>query len=165
MGAGKMERAERATSISALVGFFFLSVLGIFMFLFAEGISAFFIPGETETIKSAALFLRFIALSFGSIGIYKPMLGAFRGAGNTISPMIFTIVLFWVIQYPLAYFLSKYTSFAEVGIWIAFPVASFVSAILIFIWFAKGSWKKKRIIEEIKVLEAVEEEAAIEGGI
>jgi len=165
MGAGKIERAERTAAISALVGFFSLSFLGVFMFVFAEGICSFFIPGETETIKSAALFLRFIVFSFGLIGIHQPILGVFRGAGNTISPMVFTVVLLWVVQFPLAYILSKHTGLAEVGIWIAFPVASFVSTILIFLWFVKGSWKEKRITEEIRVLERVSEETTIEGGI
>ena len=163
MGAGKIERAERTAAISSLVGFFSLSILGVFVFVFAEGISSFFIPGESETIQSASLFLRFVALSFGLIGIHQPILGVFRGAGNTISPMVFTLILFWVVQFPLAYTLSKHTCLAEIGIWIAFPVASFFSTILIFLWFAKGSWKKKRITEEIKVLEKVSEETIIGG--
>jgi len=163
MGAGKIERAERVTKISSLTGFFFLTLLGIFMFVFAKEISSVFIPGETETIQSSTLFLRIMALTFGLIGVHHSISGAFRGAGDTFTAMMFSIILLWVFQFPLAYLLSKYTSLAEVGIWISFPAANIIITALIYFWFQKGFWRKKKITEEIKVLEEVSTEATIGG--
>jgi Na+-driven multidrug efflux pump len=79
--------------------------------------------------------------------------------------MMLTLVATWVILFPLAYFLSQHTSLAEKGIWLAFPITDVLSAAITSIWFFKGSWKKKRITEEIKVIEKIGQEAILEEGI
>ena len=165
MGAGKTERAEKIVKVSALAGFIFLTMMGLFMFFFAESLSSFFIPGEIETIQSSVLFIKLMALTFGFIGLHMVISGAFRGAGSTLVSMMLSIISLWVLEFPLAYILSKYTNLAEVGLWIAFPIANIVGAAIAVLWFLKGSWKRKRITEKIKILERVTEEAIIEEGI
>ena len=162
MGAGKIDRAERVAKISAIVGFSTLTLAGVFTFIFAKEIVALFIPGEIATIQLSSMFLRIMSLSFGFIGIHQVLNGVFRGAGDTLTPMVLSIIFLWGIHLPLAYILSKYTSLAEVGIWIAYPISNVVIAFLILIWFIKGSWKKKKITEEIKILEKIKEEVIIE---
>jgi len=165
MGAGKIDRAERVAKISAKVGFFALSLVGIFIFVFAKEIAAFFIPGETTTIQSSSQFLRIMALSFGFIGIHQALNGVFRGSGNTLTSMILSIIFFFFLHLPSAYILSKYTSLADIGLWIAFPVANIIIAFLVLIWFIRGSWKKKKVTEEIKVEEKITKETIIEEGL
>jgi len=147
VGAGKMDRAEKTAKLSMLVGFLVLTVLGVLMFIFAEQISGFFIPGETETIRSSALFIRVMALSFGFIGIQMSLNGLFRGTGNTMISMVLSIISLWVLRFPLAYILSKHTNLAEVGIWAAFPIANVIAAGIAMVWFIKGTWKEKQIVD------------------
>ncbi|MDP2663946.1 MAG: MATE family efflux transporter [bacterium] len=165
MGAGKIERAEKTVKISLVVGFISLTMVGILMFIFAPEISAFFIPGEAETIESSSLFLRIIALTFGLVGIQQSLMGAFRGSGNTLASMFLSIFGLWMLRFPLAYILSKHTGLAEVGIWIAFPVSNIAAALVAALWFLKGTWKNKRITEEIKIAEKAVEETIIEEGL
>lgn len=165
IGAGKAERAERITKLSAFTGFSVLTVVGIITFFAANPISAFFIPGEAETIRLSAQFIKVMALSFGFIGIQMSLNGAFRGSGNTVISMILSIVSLWVLQFPLAYLLSMHTSFAETGIWIAFPVSNVIAAFIALLWFAKGTWKERKITEEVTMSRAVSKEALIEEGI
>jgi len=165
IGAGKIERAEKITKLSALIGFIILTIVGIIMFLFAKQISAIFIPGELETIQSSALFIKIMALTFGFIGIQMSLNGLFRGSGNTMISMVLSIVSLWVLRFPLAYILSKHTALAEVGLWIAFPAANVLAAIITVIWFMKGTWKQKQITEEIKLTEKTTEETIIEEGM
>jgi putative MATE family efflux protein len=165
MGAGKVERAEKTAKISVLVGFLALTILGLFSFLLAEPLVNIFIPGETETIQYGSLFLKFMAFAFGFICIQQVFAGAIRAAGSTFTSMMLTLVATWVILFPLAYFLSQHTSLAEKGIWLAFPITDVLSAAITSIWFFKGSWKKKRITEEIKVIEKIGQEAILEEGI
>ena len=165
MGAGKIERAEKIVKISALVGFAFLTVMGLFIFLFAKPLSSFFIPGETEAINSSVLFIKIMALTFGFIALQMVVSGTFRGAGSTRVSMMLSIISLWVLEFPLAYILSKHTGLAELGLWIAFPVANVIGAAISVFWFFKGSWKQKRITEEIKIVKKVSEEAIIEEGL
>ncbi len=165
MGVRKVERAERTVIISAFSAFFFLSVAGILMFIFARQMSLFFVPGEFETIEVATFLIRLMALSFGFIGVQMVAEGAFRGAGNTGIAMVLALITLWVLELPLAYFLSKYTSLAETGIWLAFPVANTIGSIVSIVWLSRGGWKKKKLTEEIKISEKVMEETVIEEGV
>jgi len=165
MGAKKIERAAKVVKISAMAAFLFLTLAGILMFLFAKQLSLFFVPGEFETIETTVLIIRLMALTFGFIGIQMVIEGAFKAAGSTIVSMVLSLATIWVVQFPLAYVLSNHTSLAEIGIWIAFPVANIVGGVMAIIWFSRGIWKNKKITEEIKISEKVLEEATIEEGI
>ncbi len=165
MGAGKISRAEKITKLSALFGFIILTIVGIIIFLFAKQISAIFIPGELETIQSSALFIKIMALTFGFIGIQMALNGAFSGSGNTMISMVLSIVSLWVLRFPIAYLISMHTHFAEVGIWIAFPAANVIAAIITVIWFSKGTWKQKKITDEMKQIYKTTEETIIEEGL
>ncbi len=165
IGAGKINRAEKITNLSAFVGFISLTIVGIIFFLFSKEISAIFIPGEIETIQSSALFIKIMALTFGFIGIQMSLNGLFRGSGNTMISMVLSIISLWVLRFPLAYILSKHTSLNEIGLWIAFPAANVIAAAITIILFLKGTWKQKQLTEEIKLTKEVTKETIIEEGI
>ena len=165
IGAGKTERVEKTVKLSAFMGFIILTIIGIIMFLFAKQISAIFIPGEIETIKSSALFIKIMALSFGFIGIEMSLNGLFRGSGNTMTSMVLSIVSLWVLRFPLAYILSQHTALAEIGLWIAFPITNVIAAIIAIVWFMKGTWKQKQVTKEIKLVDETIEETMIEEGM
>lgn len=165
MGAGKTKRAESIVKLGSLIGFVTLSIIGILFFIFAKQISGIFIPGEAETIAASALFIRIMALTFGFIGLQQVLNGAFRGSGNTMITMILSIVTLWVLRFPLAYILSHHTDLESIGIWIAYPLSNIAAGVVAIIWFAKGTWKKKKITEEIKLSEKTIEETIIEEGM
>ncbi|MCF6180740.1 MATE family efflux transporter [Lutibacter sp.] len=165
LGAGKTIRAEKIVKLSSLAGFIFLTIIGIITFIFAKEIATIFIPGELETIKSSTLFIKIMSLTFGFIGIQMALNGAFRGSGNTMISMVLSIISLWILRIPLAYILSKYTDFKTVGLWLAFPISNIIAAIITIIWFAKGTWKKKKITEEIKLKRDTTKETIIEEGL
>jgi putative MATE family efflux protein len=162
IGAKKLDRVEKVVKLSSLTNFIFLTLVGIIVFLFANQISAIFIPGEIETIRSSALFIKIMALAFGFIGVQQALSGALRGTGNTMVSMVLSIISLWILRFPLAYILSMQTKLAEVGLWIAFPVSNVVAAIITILWFAKGTWKTKEITEETKLSDEVSQETIIE---
>jgi hypothetical protein len=51
------------------------------------------------------------------------------------------------------------------GIWWAFPVTNIVAAAISVAYFHKGSWKERRMTEEIRITEQITEESIIEEGI
>ena len=165
MGAGKINRAEKVAKISALTAFVVLTLLGVLMFVLATPLVKMFMPGETEALVHSVLFLRIMSFILGFIGIQQVLSGALRGAGSTLAAMILTLVSLWALLLPLAYLLSQHTGLKELGIWIAFPITDVIAAIITILWFARGSWKKKKITEEIQIIKRIEEEAIIEEGI
>jgi len=165
IGAGKVERAVSTVRTAATISFVFLTFIGIITFIYAQKISSVFIPGEEETIRSSTLFIRTIALSFGFIGIHHTLNGAFIGSGNTITSMALSIISLWLLRFPFAYILSHFAGMQERGIWMAFLLTNVLGAIITALWFLRGTWKKKRITEEIKIISATTSEVLIEEGV
>ena len=162
IGAGKSDRAKKITKISSELSFITLTLVGIILFLFSYQIAEFFIPNELEVIESSSLFIRIMALTFGFIGFQQALLGAFRGAGNTMITMVLSIVSLWIFQFPIAYLLSNNASLGEVGIWLSFPISNILSAIIAIIWNKKRSLKENRPVFEDELTKEIMNEAVID---
>jgi Na+-driven multidrug efflux pump len=79
--------------------------------------------------------------------------------------MMLTLVSQWVLQFPLAYVLSMHTPLKSVGIWWAFPIANVSIAAITAMVYARGDWKKKRLVTPEQQLErAVAAEIVVEEG-
>lgn len=162
IGAGNVERAARIGNLGAWLGFWVLTGVGVFVFLFAPFVVSFFVPGEAAVIETGATFLRIMALAWGFMGVQLALTGVLRASGNMIVTMVLTLVSLWVIQFPLAYVLSKHTALGLTGLWWAFPIANVLIALITIGVYAKGDWKKKRLTEEEAFAEHVSEEILTE---
>lgn len=141
IGALKIKRAEAVANLSNKIAFFGLTGIGIIMFIFAEQLTAFFIPNDPTVIRDGALFIKIMAPSFGLLGVQQVTNGVFNGAGFTKASMLISILSLWVIRFPLAYILSYNTELGHEGIWWAFPVSNLIAAIAAFTYFKMGYWK------------------------
>jgi len=157
IGAGKIKRAHDTAVLGAVISFVFLSAVGILSFVFAPHLVRFFVPNDAEVIRQGAVFVRIIALSFGFLGVQMSLSGVFRASGNMMVPLLFSIVSLWVLQFPVAYILSKHTALGALGIWYAFPVSYVLTSFLAIVWFLKGDWKHKRLIGEEEATEVLVE--------
>jgi len=79
--------------------------------------------------------------------------------------MVIALVSQWMTQFPLAYVLSKHTPLQAHGLWWSFPVTNVLVAVVSLGWFARGSWKTRRLTEEDREAAKVTEEAIIEEGL
>lgn len=161
IGANRIGRAVKTSNISAKFAFAILTFVGVLLFIFARPIAAAFIPNNIAVIEASSLFIKIMALSFGFMGIQMVLTGTLQGAGSTVTAMMITLIVSWVIKFPLAYVLSKHTSLGIKGIWWSFPIANVIGAGIVYVVYAKGGWKSKRITEEFKLSKEVTEEAAV----
>jgi putative MATE family efflux protein len=152
IGAGNIERAARIGRLGALVGFAGLSVPGLLAFLFPAAIVAFFVPNDRAVIEAGADYLRISALAWGFLGLQFALTGVLRASGNMVVTMVLTLVSQWVLQFPLAYVLSKHTALEAHGIWWSFPVTNVVIGLITLGVYAKGDWKRKRLLDEEEIL-------------
>jgi MATE family multidrug resistance protein len=61
--------------------------------------------------------------------------GALRGAGDTRTPMICSVFIYWVIGLPLGYFLCFRLGWGATGFWVGFCVALIlIGSTLLFFW-------------------------------
>lgn len=165
IGAGKPDRAEKTAIISAVAGFVGLTIVGIIFFLFAHNIAAFFVPDEPQTIIDSAYFIKILSVGFGFLAVIQVLNGTFRGAGDTMITMIFSMISIWVLRFPIAYYLSHFTDLKAVGIWYSFDFDIAIGFLLTIFWFKRGKWKTKKLTQEMKMVEKTNEETLIEEGI
>ncbi|HET6765695.1 MAG TPA: MATE family efflux transporter [Longimicrobiaceae bacterium] len=147
IGAGNVERAGRIARLGVLLGFGILSVMGVVAFALAPHLVAFFVPQDPAVIAAGTVFLRTIALSWGFMGAQLCMTGVLRASGNMVMTMVLTLVSQWVLQFPLAYVLSRHAGMGPRGIWWAFPITYVLITLVTLGIYAKGDWKRKRLTE------------------
>ena len=80
----------------------------------------------------------------GALNVYN---GALRGAGDTLFPMITSLVCLWLIRIPLAYYLSSWLG--RNGIWWAIGISITIGLIVTFVYYKMGFWKRRRRIYEL----------------
>ncbi|PQO42558.1 MATE family efflux transporter [Blastopirellula marina] len=165
IGAGNITRASKVAILGACWGFGILTSVGILAFLFARYIVAFFVPDDQAVIDHGAEFIRVMSLAWGGLGIQLCMIATFRASGNFLISMVIALVSQWMIQFPVAYILSKHTPLEANGIWWSFPVMHGLMAIVAVAWFAQGGWKKTRLTAEDDQVRQVTEETIVEDGM
>ena len=165
IGAGNIERAARITVLGTIFGFIILTLVGILAWFGAEQIVAFFIPNDPEVIAEGASFIRTMCLAWGCIGVQLSIVSTFRASGNMLIAMVIALVAQWMVQFPMAYVLSKHTILQAHGLWWSFPVTNVVVAIVSVCWFLRGSWKTTRLTEDEHQIAKVAQETIIEDGI
>lgn len=139
IGAGKMERANSANNLAAKYMFAILTVFGIFCVVFSSQIVGVF-SDDPEVIDIGSQFLTILAVTFGFIGITRSYTGGLRGAGKTAAAAIITIISLWLFRIPFAYLSLDFLSYE--GVWWAFALSNIVGAVLAYLWFRRGSWKR-----------------------
>jgi putative MATE family efflux protein len=158
IGAGNIPRAEAVARLAALITFGALTMFGVFAFAFANHIAAFFVPHDKAVVHEASVFIRTVSWSFGFIGLQFALMGVLRASGNMFAAMVISLVSQWMLTFPLAFLLSHRAHMGSHGIWWAFPVANVITAVVSAVWFSRGDWKKRRIMEGMSQAEEEEEE-------
>ncbi|GAB3690653.1 MATE family efflux transporter [Salinarchaeum chitinilyticum] len=145
MGAGKPERAERAAGLAAKVLFGVLTVAGIVVFLFPEPLASVFVGSDQangdRVVEVASQFLRYVALTFGFIGIMRAYTGSFRGAGKTLTAAAISVVMLGVVRFPIAWIGAE--AIGEAGIWLSFAISNVVGAAIAYAWYRRGTWREE----------------------
>lgn len=88
-----------------------------------------------EVISIAAQLLLVAAVFQISDGIQVVVLGALRGLQDVKIPMYITFVAYWVIGFPISFYLGLYTNLKAAGIWIGLLAGLTAAALFLYIRF------------------------------
>jgi putative MATE family efflux protein len=144
LGARKPERAEKAVWIAGFYNMCFLGVVGLLFVLLAGPIANIFTT-DPAVVPNAVDALRIISLGFLFYAYGMVLAAAFNGAGDTMTPTILNVVVFWLWEIPLAFALSKTLGFGPRGVYFAVTVAFSTLALLSAVLFKRGKWKTRNV--------------------
>ncbi|HPE82285.1 MAG TPA: MATE family efflux transporter [Aequorivita sp.] len=140
------------TSILALVfAVFFILFNGELPKIFLDYNSITDFADNHEVVSIAAQLLIIAAIFQFTDALQVVALGALRGMQDVKIPTVICFIAYWIIGFPISYYLSMETSLKSMGIWIGLLAGLSASGIMLFIRFNYLS--KKLIREEFVISE------------
>ena len=98
-----------------------------------------------QVLTIASKLLLIAAVFQISDGIQVVVLGALRGMQDVKIPTLITFIAYWIIGFPISYYLSMYTEYKSSGIWIGLLAGLTASAVMLYLRF---HYLSKKLIAE-----------------
>ncbi|AOT71499.1 MATE family efflux transporter [Geosporobacter ferrireducens] len=147
IGAGKNDRLKEVYKWGSIAAILVTGVTTIFVMAAPTFVLKLFTT-DIQVLETGSRYLRIVGISYVPFALSFVINGMLRGAGDTVSTMIFSIASLWLIRVPLAKFLSSYDSLGSNGIWIAMAVSSILSLVMSQVYYSTGRWKNKSLIKK-----------------
>jgi putative MATE family efflux protein len=142
LGAKKPERAERAVWRAGFYNMICLGCVGLVFVVFARQIIWLF-TSDPAVMPYGVDCLRIVACGFLFYAYGMVLTQSFNGAGDTWTPTIINLFVFWLWELPLAYVLAIVFHLGPRGVFLAITIAFSTLAIISAIFFRRGKWKMK----------------------
>ncbi len=144
LGAGKPERAESAVWKASFYNMCFLGGIGFLFVMFAGQIIRLF-TNDPNVIPYGIDALRIIACGFLFYAYGMVITQSFNGAGDTFTPTVINLFVFWLWEIPIAYVLAFVFGMGPRGVFLAVTIAFSTLAVVSAVIFKQGRWKKKMV--------------------
>ncbi|HMU43200.1 MAG TPA: MATE family efflux transporter [Ignavibacteriaceae bacterium] len=144
LGALQPERAEKSVWRTGFFNAIFMGTVMIVFIFLSDSIADFF-TDEKAVVASAAQCLKIFSLGYFSYAFGMVLVQAFNGAGDTRTPTIMNLIIYWLMQIPLAYLLSVQLSLGAPGVYWTVVICETVFSIAGYFLFKKGKWKTIKV--------------------
>lgn len=164
LGAGKIARIKKGFRSTLIMSMTVNLIVTLLIILFRNQLIQLFSSTE-EVIQVGAKYLIIVSSAYVIFSIMFSLNGVMRGSGDTLIPMFITLFSLWIIRIPIASLLSGRMyevliqsgmhlnwpelltgKLAEIGVWLAVPIAWAAGAICSFLYYRTGNWKKKGVV-------------------
>jgi putative MATE family efflux protein len=144
LGAKEPERAEKAVWQAVRYNMVFLGTISVIFMLGANVIVGFF-SKDYEVHYYGVMCLRIVSAGFVLFAVGMVITQSFNGAGDTWTPTVINLFIFWVFEIPLAYVLAHYTTLGPLGVFAALGIAFSTLAVVSGVIFRRGTWKQTKL--------------------
>ena len=143
MGANKIERIRTGLIATIKMSGIVTIVTTLFIIVFGNFIMSLF-TNDHEVIRIGNQYLTIVSLFYPAFTMMFIYNGLTRGAGDTLIPMIFSLISLWLIRIPFAWYFSG--KFGVQGIWWSIPAGWMIGCVLSYIYYKTGRWKTKAVV-------------------
>ena len=142
-GLQKFKELRRIAFSIFLLGILLAIFFGSIFFLFHKSLPKIYIDftdaanytDNLEVVRIASQLLFAAAIFQISDTIQVVVLGALRGLQDVKIPTIITFISYWVIGFPISYFLGKASMYGSFGIWLGLLAGLSTAAIFLYMRF------------------------------
>lgn len=152
IGAKKIDRVERGTKEGTMIAVGISTVITILLLIFGRYLMGIFTDTK-ELVDLSMHMMRILALGYIAMAITQSLSGVMRGAGDTMTPMWISLITTVLIRVPIAYgiaYLTRselYPTGRPESIFISLLMSWTIGAIITTIFFRKGNWRKKDLLD------------------
>ena len=140
VGAKKPERIRKSVRASLLIGIFFATTVGVWLFFGAESAMRFF-TNDSGVIAIGSRYLRIVSSLYIVYVLEEVPQGVAIGCGDTLWLLLSTVCAMWAARIPLSFYLSTHIGLD--GIWYSMPSGWFVALLFCGGYYVSGFWKKR----------------------
>jgi putative MATE family efflux protein len=144
LGANQPDRAEKSVWRTGMFNMIFMGTVMIVFFLFGDSIASFFTE-ESEVVDNASRCLSIFAMGYLFYAFGMVLVQSFNGAGDTKTPSIMNLFVFWLLQIPLAYTLAIHFGFGVEGAYYSIVISESTFSVVGYFLFKKGKWKTIKV--------------------
>ncbi|WP_299114748.1 MATE family efflux transporter [uncultured Winogradskyella sp.] len=150
-GLKDFKALKRIAESIFFLGFLFAVVFALVFVIFHQALPNLYVnlddPANAldtaEVVKIAATLLLAAAVFQITDSLQVIVLGALRGLQDVYIPTLITFIAYWLIGFPVSYYLGKSDAYGSLGIWLGLLAGLSSAAILLYIRFV---YLTKRLI-------------------
>jgi putative MATE family efflux protein len=142
IGAGHHERVSAITRVGMLTNFVMTGVVAGLIILASHPLLALFLGGGSPALPIAQHIQYAVTWSFIIMGAMMVLSGTLRAYGVVVAPLIAQVIALYPVR--LGFYFALYPDIGADALWFSFPVGSIVSALLTWMIYTRGGWRKRR---------------------
>ncbi len=153
IGNGRPDLVRKSSHISLMIALIYMGICGLCFWLLRYPMANFFLRNvpqqnisaeqvaQTVNIATKVMLCAAVFQLFDAVGIIY--IGALRGAGDTIKPMLITLALSWPIVIGGGFIMARYVpQLTSIGPWITASVYVCLLGCMMAWRFESGAWRK-----------------------
>lgn len=144
LGAGNIDRAEKTVWRAGGINMTYLMAVALFWQFAAEPVVKIFTQ-EPAVAHYAVQYIHVVSMAYLLLGFTMVISRALNAAGNIMQVTLLYMIMFYIIQLPLAYLLGVRFQWELKGIFTAIVSSEIVLAVLFLLIFKNGKWKTIKI--------------------
>ena len=154
LGAQKPERIKSIFGWGMIMTSIITVTISL-MAIFLSGpiLRAFGLGADRLVMEIGGSYLHIVGACYIFVGVMFVCGGVINGSGHTLVSMIFSILAFWLIRLPSAWYLSG-TRLGIRGVWCGVALSFAAGMVMSLAYYFSGRWKRQVIIKSTKTMMA-----------
>jgi putative MATE family efflux protein len=144
LGARNIRVAELAVKRSGLFGMLVMLIFGTIFVIFGRSLATLY-GAQDDVLELAATAVSISALELPTLAIYNIYSGALRGAGDTRSPMLVSLIGAIFFRVAAVWLLAVYFGLGLAGVWYGTAIDWAGRAVIVYVLYRGGRWQRIRV--------------------
>jgi Na+-driven multidrug efflux pump len=140
----KPERAAKSGLYACGITELIMIISSFFLFIWPEYTIRIF-TSDPILVETSSLYLRIAVVGFTVMGLGPVFMQFYSGVGDTMLPMIVSLINTWVMVLPMAWLLTRVSDLGALGVRWAMAGGMIWPGIAYVIYFKIGKWKQKEV--------------------